>query len=238
MTLCNPIFEFVADGAQLKGPRSEQNDAYAFNPQCLVLADGMGGGYGPGAVAAQVTAYYESLQPSTPYSGRLEETLRQAPGDLGHTLLGLGLDDGSTVSAALLDADGSLWLTNAGDSMSMLIRGGELVYRSPLHNATFAGREGAPPSINPHSLAKFIAPMRSFTPELVRFTPHESDIVILMSDGIHTKVTKGEVLQIVASERLPGSISYEILARAASKSLKDNATCVVAAIHQTNGHSR
>ena len=232
--MADAAFEFVAEGTQLTGPRAEQNDAFAFGPFSAVVADGMGGGAGPGMVAAEVAEYYGQL-PASVRAGELEDALRRAPDALGHQLLRHGHQDGSTVSAAVLAPDGELWLTNAGDSMSVLIRGERLMYVNPLHNVSGAAAFGSKGLPNPYQLNKYIAPLHSFAPELVHFHAEDGDIVILMSDGVHTNLVDRDLIEIVHSDERPASIGYEILRRAASHSLKDNATCVVASVRLTRG---
>lgn len=234
-TADTPLFEFSTDAGQLTGPRSEQNDVYSFGPRSAVLADGMGSGSAPRAAATEVAAYYGSLI-RMDRANEMEVELRRAPSALGHRLQALGLDAGSTASAALLGAGDNLWLTNTGDSMSVLIRESKILYHNPLHNqVTTSHGPAGKDSVDPYRLSKYIARKRSFTPELVRFPAHDGDIVILMSDGVHTKVPLEQLTAIVAEERLPGAIGYEILRHAAMTPLRDNATCVVAAIHSKIG---
>lgn len=226
---------FAAAAHQLQGPREFQNDSYYAGEDWLVVADGVGGHPSARSAADCAVEYYAELAQQVTASA-MPEALMAAPQNLAVRMAESGVRDATTVVAAILDSDDTLWLSSVGDSRLFLIRGTRIVAINHLHNAHAAALLLAPGDDPPYGsesrLTRFIAFDEAFPADIALVRPQIDDLVVLVSDGVEGAAGLQTITDAISQMKGKGvqSITRQILATASLAGLTDNATCVAARI--------
>ncbi|ABM10054.1 serine/threonine protein phosphatase PrpC [Pseudarthrobacter sp. PvP004] len=226
------LFQFKA--SQLTGPRQFQNDSFYVGKRWLVVADGAGSHASARDVADRVVDHYGDLAQTAP-ARSIGDALASAPKDLGTTLSHVGLEDASTVVAALLDDADQLWLSSVGDSRLLVVREGQIIATNALHNAKadflLAHNNTLPPFGADAVLTRYIAAGEGYPADTFSLQAQADDVVLLLSDGVEGAVDLDHIRSTVEANGLDAeAINRDIMATASKNGLVDNATCVVARI--------
>ena len=138
---------------------------------------------------------------------------------------------GSTVSAVLL-ADKVLIAANVGDSLIYLVRDGKIEQISTLHTV-LAEQAALYPDAVPalgemfrHMLTRAVGTQETVQPDVREEAFSEGDVAVICSDGLSDKVTPGEILRIVLSEK-PEKACRALVDLANKRGGDDNITVVV-----------
>lgn len=225
---------FQSKASQLTGARKYQNDSYYVGERWLVVADGAGSHPAARDVADHVVEHYGDLAQTAP-AHLIEDALASAPQKLGSTLASAGIEDASTVVAAVLDDTGHLWLSSVGDSRLLVVREGQIIAQNALHNERAAfllqHTNTIPPYGSDAILTRFIAAGESYAADTVSLQARADDVVLLLSDGVEGALPLDDIRSTVQAHGPdPKAINRAIMSTASRNGLADNATCVVGRI--------
>lgn len=224
--------------------RTHNEDTYAICPLAeedallLVLCDGMGGEKG-GEVAAELcsTYLYDTFKgEKTPTKRALRAALSAAnravfrarsAGD------GENARMGTTVVLALAEP-AALTLFWVGDSRAYLLHGGALSRLTRDHS--YVEEEIAKGRLSPS--AARLHPMRNVITRAVGAAPtvkidsltlawEEGDRLLLCSDGLHSELSDGEILEILSEREPLGIVAHGLVHAANTHGGEDNVTVVL-----------
>ena len=190
---------------QAIGPRDEQQDAYAIEPHCAVIADGMGGHDG-GAEAAQAAVAAVLLELGeggdrdaleSAFSWACREVRAASPG--GTTLVVLDFASGLLA-----------WV---GDSRAYLVRDGEAKLLTDDHVAEDGG------------LTRWIPD--EGVPDFVALDLQSGDRVVLCTDGVTGVLEEADIAAAALEADDPAEWLVE---QALSEGTWDNCTAVVCTV--------
>jgi len=226
------IFEHKA--SQLTGPRQFQNDSYYVGDRWLVVADGAGSHAAAREAADHVVEHYGDLARKAP-AHLMAQALAAAPLALGDNLARAGIEDASTVVAAVIDDAEQLWLSSVGDSRLIVVREGQIIGVNTLHNEKAAflleHTNTLPPYGSDAILTRFIAAGEKYAPDTITLQALPDDVVLLLSDGVEAAIGLDQIRTTVeATGPDPEAINRSIMSTASKNGLTDNATCVVGRI--------
>lgn len=225
---------FQTKASQLTGARQYQNDSYYIGQRWLVVADGAGSHAAARDVSDHVVEHYGDLAQSAP-PHLMADALATAPQSLSASLARAGIEDASTVVAAVLDDAGQLWLSSVGDSRLLVVRDGQIIATNSLHNQRAAFLLDHPDDVPPYGsdgmLTRFIAAGETFPADTISLEPRSDDVVLLLSDGVEGALDLEQIRSAVqAAGTDPHAINSAIMSTASKNGLADNATCVVGRI--------
>lgn len=225
-----------AAGCSEQGPvRSTNEDSFAADAGSglCVVADGMGGHRG-GDIASRIAVEeivdylpkagrdgfwpFRFDQSRSPAGNRLRTAISVANGKileaatLRRELTGMG----TTVVAALVE-DGRLAIGHVGDSRLYLFSGGALQLLTvddswPLNRNVLTNVLGSRQPVEVHVVEQPLG---------------DGDLVLLLTDGVHTVVDDGEIGAVVAGGGEPEAIAAALVRAALRRGSRDNCTVVV-----------
>ena len=199
----------------------------------VAVADGMGG-HRAGEVASATAL--EALRAAVAAGEPLREAIEGAneavleKSESNHELHGMG----TTLTAGMLGADGSLTVGHVGDSRAYLIRGGELRQITDDHSLVeemVRGGELTPEQAEVHPQRSIITRALGIDPQVdVDVYPVElqpGDRILLCSDGLTTMVRPEEIANILGREPDPRRAAQLLVDAANAAGGEDNVTAVI-----------
>jgi protein phosphatase len=208
----------------------------------LVVADGMGG-HPSGDVASQIALEVMTIAFPVLPDGDLGAALTQAYRRANEQVFQGGVDEptragmGTTLTAALVHGKYAT-IANVGDSRGYLLRGGGLTQLTRDH--TVVADEIASGRVSPeearhdprrnmltHALGTNARLARDL-PDIFEITLLPGDRLLLCSDGLYGVLDDADLRQTLARED-PAEAARALVALAAQRGTRDNASAVVAA---------
>jgi PPM family protein phosphatase len=227
-------------GFTSKGRRDENEDAYAIislgdGAYALGVADGMGGhSHGRAASQAAVDAFRRVLSEHGS-AGRdaLSQAFAAAADAVAAKASELASEDlGTTLIAAIVEANGSGWVAHAGDSAAILVTQGDVRRLTVDHS--FVAEQiqlGAMSEIESYSHPLRNAVTRalgtaSVTPDWNKVITDSQAVLILATDGVLKFVPGTEIAEIVSNATDADDAVRQLVLRAIQNGGDDNATAV------------
>ncbi|MFG1429769.1 PP2C family serine/threonine-protein phosphatase [Xanthobacter sp. V2C-8] len=221
-----------ATAASRAGPRHRQNeDAHAVVAEAGLFAvcDGIGG-LCDGAVASRVVA--ELLQRAVPPGAALDIRLAEAREALARAnaaLFQAGEETrrpmGATVVLAIVGEACAVCLW-AGDSRAYLMRAGALLQLTQDHAVLGRPHADAPPRM---VVTRAIGPDAAVDIDCAIVDLRPGDCLLLCSDGVSGTVPAARIEALLAAT--PAAGAQELVAEAAARGTRDDATAVVVRVH-------
>ena len=183
--------------------RRRNEDAYITQPPLFAVADGMGGAQA-GELASRLAV--EAMSGQTDVEALIREANRRVYERSSADAAVSGM--GTTMTAALVGADGTVTIGHVGDSRAYRLRGGELEQLTEDHSLVAElVRSGqlAPEDADTHPQRSVITRALGTDPDVdvdvrtVRAEP--GDLFLLCSDGLTTMVGDEEILATIEADR-------------------------------------
>jgi serine/threonine protein phosphatase PrpC len=223
--------------SQTGNVRRSNEDAYLMRSPLFMVADGMGGAQA-GEIASRMTAeaFAEVDIVHAPPADALRSTIRTA----NARILERSRSDpdaagmGTTVTAALMDAEGTITFAHVGDSRAYLLRDGSLQRLSDDHS--LVGELVRKGELSESEAERH--PQRSVitralgTDEKVEvdtFTVRakDGDVVLLCSDGLNTMVPETTIADLLAAGEPAAATARNLVRAALAGGGEDNVTAIV-----------
>ena len=217
--------------------RRSNEDAYLMRSPLFMVADGMGGAQA-GEIASRMTAeaFAEVDLIHTPPADALRATIRAA----NLRILERSRSDpeaagmGTTVTAALMDDEGTITFAHVGDSRAYLLRDAGLQRLSDDHSLVGElVRKGELSELEAeHHPQRSVITRALGTDEKVEvdtFTvkAKDGDIVLLCSDGLNTMVPERTIADLLAADEPVATIARNLVRAALAAGGEDNVTAIV-----------
>jgi protein phosphatase len=217
--------------------RRSNEDAYLMRSPLFMVADGMGGAQA-GEIASRMTAeaFAEVDLIHAPPADALRETIRAA----NLRILERSRSDpdaagmGTTVTAALMDDDGTITFAHVGDSRAYLLRDASLQRLSDDHSLVGElVRKGELSELEAeHHPQRSVITRALGTDERVEvdtFTvkAKDGDVVLLCSDGLNTMVPERAIADLLAAREPAPTIARNLVRAALAGGGEDNVTAIV-----------
>jgi PPM family protein phosphatase len=217
--------------------RRSNEDAYLMRSPLFMVADGMGGAQA-GEIASRMTAEAFAAVDliHTPPADALRATIRSA----NARILERSRSDpdaagmGTTVTAALLDDDGTITFAHVGDSRAYLLRDGSLQRLSDDHSLVgeLVRKGELSESEAEHHPQRSVITRALGTDDSVEvdtFTVQakDGDVVLLCSDGLNTMVPEGTIADVLAAAEPAATIARNLVRAALQGGGEDNVTAIV-----------
>jgi PPM family protein phosphatase len=217
--------------------RRSNEDSYLMRSPLFMVADGMGGAQA-GEIASRMCAqaFAEVDLIHTPPAEALRETIRTA----NARILERSRSDpeaagmGTTVTAALMDDEGTITFAHVGDSRAYLLRDGSLQRLSDDHSLVgeLVRKGELSESEAEHHPQRSVITRALGTDDSVEvdtFTVRakHGDVVLLCSDGLNTMVPETTIADILASGEPAATIARNLVRAALQGGGEDNVTAIV-----------
>jgi serine/threonine protein phosphatase PrpC len=227
--------------------RRRNEDAYVCEPPLFAVADGMGGAQA-GEVASGLAA--AALKVSGANGGGearvielIQEANRRVHERATHDATASGM--GTTITVALVHADGKVAIGHVGDSRAYLLRDGELEQLTDDHSlvAELVRRgELSPEEAEVHPQRSVITRALGTDPDVdvdaFSVESRPGDVFLICSDGLTTMVDADAVGDILQRERGDLQAAAKSLVRAANRGGgEDNITAVLFDIAADGGET-
>ena len=233
-------------GVSDPGRRRRRNeDAYVAEPPLFAIADGMGGAQA-GEVASGLAAavLQEPLDEVGDGEERVESLIREA----NRRVFQRSNEDaatsgmGTTMTVALVDAEGTIAFGHVGDSRAYRVRAGELEQLTEDHSLVGelvrSGRL-SPEEAEQHPQRSVITRALGTEPEVdvdtFTVAAEPDDIYLLCSDGLTDMVSGREILSVVASAADLDDAARGLVDAANAGGGEDNITVVLFQIAGAEG---
>jgi PPM family protein phosphatase len=227
--------------------RKRNEDAYRIEADTgvFVVADGMGG-HAAGEVASALAAdaALDRLRGGHPDAAdALPERLVEAFRDAQQRLIDCCDEDprtagmGTTLTVAVLRAEGSLHVGHLGDSRLYHLSGGAL--RQLTRDHTWVQQEVDAGRVLPdaarshplsHILTRVLTAEEPAVPDLSRGAVSPGDRLLLCSDGLHNMVDGQQLLELLLSSEAPAEIVRRLVSAGNRAGGTDNITAIVVRI--------
>ena len=239
-------------GFTARGRRDENEDAFAIvdlasGTWAAAVADGMGGhSHGSAASTAAVTAFRETVTTSRGGSrDALAEAFAAAADAVSAKTRELDSSDlGTTLVAAIVDAEGSGWLAHAGDSAAVLVTAAE-VRRLTIDHSFVAEQIGlgaiSELESRTHPLRNAVTRALGsdvVAPDWNELPSGQAGVLILATDGVLKFVSDEEMLGIVSQSLDADEAVRRLVMQAIRNGGDDNATAVAIAVGDWTWSSR
>jgi PPM family protein phosphatase len=223
--------------SQTGNVRRSNEDAYLMRSPLFMVADGMGGAQA-GEIASRMTAEAFAAVDliHTPPADALRATIRTA----NARILERSRSDpdaagmGTTVTAALLDDEGTITFAHVGDSRAYLLRDGSLQRLSDDHSLVgeLVRKGELSESQAEHHPQRSVITRALGTDEKVEvdtFTvkAKDGDVVLLCSDGLNTMVPEATIADLLAAGEPVAAIARNLVRAALAGGGEDNVTAIV-----------
>jgi protein phosphatase len=217
--------------------RRSNEDAYLMRSPLFMVADGMGGAQA-GEIASRMTAeaFAEVDLTHTPPADALRATIRAA----NLRILERSRSDpdaagmGTTVTAALMDDEGTITFAHVGDSRAYMLRDASLQRLSDDHSLVGElVRKGELSELEAeHHPQRSVITRALGTDEKVEvdtFTvkAKDGDVVLLCSDGLNTMVPERTIADLLAAQDPVATIARNLVRAALAGGGEDNVTAIV-----------
>ncbi len=227
--------------------RRSNEDSYLMRPPLFMVADGMGGAQA-GEIASRMTAeaFAEVDLIHTPPADALRATIRSA----NLRILERSRSDpdaagmGTTVTAALMDDEGTITFAHVGDSRAYLLREGSLQRLSDDHSLVGElVRKGELSELEAeHHPQRSVITRALGTDEKVEvdtFTvkAKDGDVVLLCSDGLNTMVPERTIADLLAAPEPVATIARSLVRAALQGGGEDNVTAIVFRVGEVSGRA-
>ena len=220
--------------------RRRNEDAFVCEPPLFAVADGMGGAQA-GEVASGLAA--SALRESGANGGgesRVAQLIREANRRVHDraTTDAAATGMGTTITAALVEPDGSVAFGHVGDSRAYLLRDGRLDQLTDDHSlvAELVRRgELSPQEAEVHPQRSVITRALGTDPDVDVDTfsvdARDGDVFLICSDGLSSYVDGAEIEQLVSQHRGDLETAAKTLIQAANRGGgDDNITAVLFAV--------
>jgi protein phosphatase len=223
--------------SQTGNVRRSNEDAYLMRAPLFMVADGMGGAQA-GEIASRMCAeaFAEVDIVHTPPAEALRTTIRTA----NARILERSRTDpdaagmGTTVTAALMDDEGTITFAHVGDSRAYLLRDGSLQRLSDDHSLVGElVRAGELSEVEAeHHPQRSVITRALGTDDSVEvdtFTVRakDGDVVLLCSDGLNTMVPETTIADVLAAAEPAATIARNLVRAALAGGGEDNVTAIV-----------
>lgn len=241
----------AAGGSDVGRLRRGNEDTLRMDPGrgIFLVADGMGG-HAAGEVASDLaaTAVEEALKTAVDRGARgemLERALRDACAGAYAAIVSAGRSAphtrgmGTTLTACVLERNGTAHIAHIGDSRLYLLRDGSLQQITRDH--TWVQREVdagrlTPEAAQTHPLSHILTRVLSegVEPEvdLLSFAVQPGDCLLLASDGLYNMVDDGQIATLLAADRPLPRIATALIEAANAAGGADNVTVVVVKVQE------
>lgn len=229
-----------------RGKRVENQDNHSeFSYDNLVgaaVSDGIGGLLGGAEASRLVATASREMAEQAPKTKPLEEILADmveaSDTDIrdGQTHNLQHSEMGATF-AGLLIRNGEMACANVGDTRIYRKRKNILMQLSVDHTAaeklkqekTLKGEEATEEELakKRHILTQSVGGLKNIEPHFQTEAVEIGDIYLLVSDGLYTKLTNKELLNLIDERNLAETIARKIMTAAKERGLTDDATIVV-----------
>ena len=221
--------------------RRSNEDAYLIREPLFVVADGMGGAQA-GELASRMAADEFADVDLAAADG--ESTLREVIARANRRIIERARSDpsaagmGTTVTAALVGADGRVAFAHVGDSRAYLLRGGALQRLSEDHSLVGelmrAGQlSEAEAEVHPQRSVITRALGADPDVEVDTFTVQgePDDVVLLCSDGLNTMIDDDDIRAVLLEKAAdPKEICEALVAAANARGGEDNVTVIAISV--------
>jgi protein phosphatase len=218
--------------------RGHNEDRHLVRQPLLAVADGMGGAQA-GEVAAGMAVQALEALPATPRPGDLKRAVERANTDIRKAAAGdkgrAGM--GTTVTACMLAADGTLYVVHVGDSRAYLVRDGELRRLTDDHSVVAElvrggalTEEQADRHPQRNVITKALGAQRDLTADAFQVHVQDGDIIMLCTDGVSAAIGDAGIARALHDDG-PLDEAARLLVEAADEAGgEDNATVVLARV--------
>lgn len=206
----------------------------------FIVADGMGG-HAAGEIASQLAADAALEVLTASRRGQpLEERLVAAFAQAHREIVTCCADDpktkgmGTTLTAAVLEPDGTLHVGHIGDSRLYRFTGEQL--RQVTKDHTWVQKEVDAGRLRSdqtrahalsHILTRVLSSDEPDTPDVERVTVKAGDVLLLCSDGLHNMLEGQKILEILNQPAPPTELAQRLISSANRSGGLDNITAVV-----------
>jgi protein phosphatase len=223
--------------SQTGNVRRSNEDAYLMRSPLFMVADGMGGARA-GEIASRMCAeaFAEVDIVHTPPADALRATIRTA----NARILERSRTDpeaagmGTTVTAALMDDDGTITFAHVGDSRAYLLRDGSLQRLSDDHSLVGElVRKGELSEVEAEHhpqrsvITRALGTDDSVDVDTFTVRAKAGDVVLLCSDGLNTMVPEGTIADLLAAPDPVATIARNLVRAALAGGGEDNVTAIV-----------
>jgi serine/threonine protein phosphatase PrpC len=222
--------------------RRNNEDSYLIRGDLFMIADGMGGA-AAGEVASAMCA--EAFAEIDLIRTRGDQALRQAIQTANERIHARAVSDpeasgmGTTVTAALVEADGRIAFANVGDSRAYLLRDGGLQRLTEDHSVVaelVASGQISEQEASSHPQRNVVTRVlgAEATVQIDTFwlDAQTGDLVLLCSDGLTDMVAEDEFAKILAEDGGCDQIARDLVRAALAGGGEDNVTVVLIRIGQ------
>ena len=223
--------------SQTGNVRRSNEDAYLMRSPLFMVADGMGGAQA-GEIASRMCAqaFAEVDLIRTSPAEALRDTIRTANG----RILERSRSDpeaagmGTTVTAALMDDEGTITFAHVGDSRAYLLRDASLQRLSDDHSLVGElVRKGELSEIEAEHhpqrsvITRALGTDDSVEVDTFPVPAKDGDVILLCSDGLNTMVPEATIADILASAEPAATIARDLVRAALQGGGEDNVTAIV-----------
>jgi PPM family protein phosphatase len=223
--------------SQTGNVRRTNEDSHLIREPLFMVADGMGGAQA-GEVASRMAA--DEFAGMDVAAGDGEATLRHVITRANQRIVERGRSDpsaagmGTTVTAALVAADGRIAFANVGDSRAYLLRAGTLQRLSEDHSLVgelMRAGQLSEAEAEHHPQRNVVTRVLGAEPdvEVDTFTlqGEPGDVVLLCTDGLNTMIDDATIGRIMADGRSAEATARELVRAALAAGGEDNVTALV-----------
>lgn len=222
--------------------RSENEDSFSNisleNLDFFIVADGMGG-HSKGELASKmaVKLFIEyikkaDLSSCQSYIDLQENAIRYANSQIYKLSSDDSIRMGTTVVCLCIDyINRTYHLTHLGDSRAYLYRDGSLRQLTKDHSLVndllesgSLTEEEAENFINKAAITRAVGTEENIKPDSKSFAMDDSDLILLVTDGLTNELTDENIEKIVRDEKDPYQISTKLIEEAIENGGRDNIT--------------
>jgi protein phosphatase len=218
--------------------RGHNEDRHLVRQPLVAVADGMGGAQA-GEVAAGMAVQALEALPATPRPGDLKRAVERANSDIRKAAAGdkgrAGM--GTTVTACMLAADGTLYVVHVGDSRAYLVRGGELRRLTDDHSVVAElvrggalTEEQADRHPQRNVITKALGAQRDLAADAFQVRVQDGDIIMLCTDGVSAAIGDAGIARALHDEPSLDEAARLLVEAADAAGGEDNATVVLARV--------
>jgi serine/threonine protein phosphatase PrpC len=224
--------------------RQNNEDSYLIRGDLFMIADGMGGA-AAGEVASAMCA--EAFAEIDLIRTRGDDALRQAITTANQRIYERATSDptaagmGTTVTAALVEAEGRIAFANVGDSRAYLLRDGSLRRLTQDHSVVaelVASGQISEQEAGSHPQRNVVTRVLGAEPtvqvDTLWLDAQSGDVVLLCSDGLTDMVAEEEFAKILAGAADCEQVARDLVRAALAGGGEDNVTVVLLRIGERN----
>ena len=218
--------------------RGHNEDRHLVRPPLVAVADGMGGAQA-GEVAAGMAVQALEALPATPRPGDLKRAVERAntsirkaaAGDAGRAGMG------TTVTACMLAADGTLYVVHVGDSRAYLVRDGQLKRLTDDHSVVAElvrggalTEEQADRHPQRNVITRALGAQRELVADAFQVPVQDGDLIMLCTDGVSAAIGDTGIGRALLDGHPLDDAARLLVEAADAAGGEDNATVVLARV--------